>query len=154
MNTKLEALARQLGLNEPESERLRLAFGHACVLRVQHLLEAPRARACLAGLGAYLEGTVDRAAFDRLAAEVARLANEHPGSASLDGCGHAAVSATYAVAKALAGRALDAADYAAYATVYAQGGAGAVAERSSFDAEFAWQVTRLAALAEAPRTGG
>ena len=154
MNTKLETLAHQLGLNKPESERLRLAFGLACVLRVQHLLEAPRASACVAGLGAYLDGSIDRAAFDQLTAEAARLANQHPGSGSLDGCGHAAVSATYAVAKALAGRALDAADYAAYAIVYAQGGAGAVAERSSFDAEFAWQEARLAALAEAPHTGG
>lgn len=154
MNTALETLARQMALNEPERERLRLAFGHACVLRVRHLLEAPRALACVDGLGAYLDGTIDRAAFDELTAEAARLANQHPGSASLDGCGHAAVSATYAVAKAMAGRALDAADYAAYAIVYAQGGAGAVAERSSFDAEFAWQVARLTALAEAPRTGG
>ena len=150
MNAALEDLARQLSLNAPEHERLRLAFGHACVMRVQHLLEEPRAQDCLAGLGAYLAGTIDRRAFDQLAAEAARLANHHPGSGSLDGCGHAAVSATYAVAKALAGRALDAADYAAYAVVYAQGGAGAVAERSSFDPEFAWQVARLAALAAQP----
>jgi len=68
---------------------------------------------------------------------------------SIDGCGHAAVSATYAVAKALAGRAREAADYAAYATVYAQGGAPAVAERESFATEFAWQAERLAALARA-----
>ena len=147
MNTALESLAHQLSLSAPEHERLRLAFGHACVLRVQHLLEEPRALGCLAGLGAYLAGTIDRAVFDELAAEAAGLANHHAGSASLDGCGHAAVSATYAVAKAMAGRALDAADYAAYAVVYAQGGAGAVAERASFEPEFAWQTARLSALA-------
>jgi hypothetical protein len=83
------------------------------------------------------------------AAEAARLANSHSGSRSIDGCGHAAVSAAYAVANALAGKALAAADYAAYAAVYGQGGYGAVADLESFAPEHAWQVRCLAAFAAA-----
>ena len=77
---------------------------------------------------------------------IAKAANSHRGSNSIDGTAHAAVSATYAVANALAGRALDAASYAAYATVYAYGGY-AVNDPQSFEAEFAWQVERFRELA-------
>jgi hypothetical protein len=149
MNASLDRLARELSLDAANLERLRLAFGFACAQRVRHLLEEPRVEACLAGLGGFLAGTVARSRLDELAAEAGRLANRHPGSNSIDGCGHAAVSATYAVARALAGKAVEAADYAAYAIVYAQGGAAAVAERACFEPEFAWQTGCLAALAEA-----
>jgi hypothetical protein len=56
------------------------------------------------------------------------------------------VSATYALANALAGRALEAASYAAYAAVYAYGGY-AVNDPSSFDPEIEWQVAQLRRLA-------
>jgi hypothetical protein len=61
----------------------------------------------------------------------------------MNGCGHAAVSATYAVANAINGKALQAASYAAYATVYASGGYAAVADREAFEPEFAWQLAAL-----------
>ena len=51
-----------------------------------------------------------------------------------------------AVANALAGKARQAADYAAYAAVYGQGGYGVVADRESFEPEFAWQVSCLSRL--------
>ncbi|HVE53962.1 MAG TPA: hypothetical protein VNB23_11325 [Ramlibacter sp.] len=153
MNEALDLLARQVKLDDPAQERLRLAFGHACALRVRHLLEEPAAADCLSGLGDFLAGRIDRARFEALCAEAARLANRHPGSRSIDGCGHAAVSATYAVANALAGKARQAADYAAYATVYGQGGYAAVAERESFEPEFRWQVACLAGLAREPVDG-
>ncbi|WP_439520897.1 hypothetical protein [Hydrogenophaga sp.] len=136
MNDSLDRLARQMELDAPGHERLRMAFGHACVMRVKHLLEDPAVVECVDGLGRFLEGKLDEAQRDRLAAEASRLATGHQGSKSIDGCGHAAVSATYAVANALAGKALQAADYAAYALVYAAGGYGAVAERESFEREF------------------
>ncbi|CAB3690780.1 MAG: hypothetical protein J0I68_09865 [Achromobacter sp.] len=147
MNIALERLARQLGLDAPGNERLRLAFGHACTQRVEHLLEEPRALDCLAVLGRYLDGACDAEALARAAALAAALANHHPGSTSIDGCGHAAVSATYAVASALAGKALRAAEYAAYAAVYGQGGYGAVSDPASFDIEHAWQADCLARCA-------
>lgn len=146
MNEALDRLAREIALDEPANEHLRLEFGYACASRVKHLLEDPTVAECLSGLGQYLGGSVGRDQLEQFAAQANRLANQHQGSKSIDGCGHAAVSATYAVANALAGKAHQAAEYAAYATVYGQGGYGAVAERESFGPEFAWQVECLATL--------
>ncbi len=147
MNASLESLAKQLDLDAVDHERLRLAFGRACALRVEHLLEEQEAVDCLASLGRYLDGAISHEQLAQAAAEAARLANRHQGSTSIDGCGHAAVSATYAVACALAGKALRAAEYAAYAAVYGQGGYGAVSDPESFKVEFAWQTGCLESLA-------
>jgi hypothetical protein len=146
MNHELATLAARLQLGDPSREALRLAFGLACANRVRHLLEEPRAVACLDALQAHLDGRGDRLALQAAAEESAAVANRHRGSASIDGAAHAAVSATYAVAKALAGRALDAASYAAYATVYAYGGY-AVNDPSAFEPEFRWQRDALTRLA-------
>jgi len=147
MNDALERIAREVNLASPSNDRLRLEFGYTCAQRVKHLLEDQAVVECLQALGQYLDGTIDRATFARFTAQAARLANQHQGSKSIDGCGHAAVSATYAVANALAGKALQAAEYAAYSSVYGQGGYGAVAERESFEPEFSWQADVLASLA-------
>lgn len=147
MNDALDQLAAAVALAAPTSERLRLAFGHACVARIRHLLEDPEVDRCLAVLGRFVDGDASRDELDAAALDAGRLANSHRGSASIDGCGHAAVSASYAVAKALQGKALEAASYAAYATVYAQGGSAAVADRGSFEPEFAWQRAALGSLA-------
>ena len=147
MNSALDRLAKEIALADPDHERLRLEFGYVCATRVKHLLEEPEVEQCLLGLGAYLAGTGDRQSLRKLAAEAARLANHHQGSRSIDGCGHAAVSATYAVAKAVEGKALEAASYAAYAVVYAQGGSAAVADHESFESEFEWQLSALLSLA-------
>jgi len=147
MNASLERLAKQHDLDADRNERLRLAFGHACALKVEHLLEEQDVVDCLAMLGQYLDGTIDHERLQQVRAQAARLASQHQGSKSMDGCGHAAVSATYAVASALAGKALRAAEYAAYAAVYGQGGYGAVSDPESFEPEFAWQAECLASLA-------
>ncbi|WP_326542515.1 hypothetical protein [Pseudorhodoferax sp.] len=147
MNDALDALAARIALDAPSHEGLRLAFGHACAARVEQFIEQPAVLACLHGLGAFLAGTLPPAEFAALAAQAMQLASQHQGSRSLDGTGHAAVSATYAVANALAGKAHQAADYAAYAAVYGQGGYGAVADPESFEPEFAWQLACFARLA-------
>lgn len=148
VNTALEALARSLHLNTPEQHRLRLRLGHACVQRVRRFIENPEVLVCLDTLGAYLDGAVDAGHLQAALERAAALANQHPGSRSLDGVGHAAVSATYAVAQALAGKALVAADYAAYAAVYGEGGYGAVADPQSFEPEHVWQLACLRGLAD------
>ena len=130
-------------------EALKLAFGWECVERVRHLLEDEGVARCLDILEAYVKGEADRGAIDRAAAEAAVLANRHQGSRSLDGVGHAAVSASYAVANALGGRVVQAADYAAYAAVYGDGGYGAVCDPESFVAERNWQLATLERLANA-----
>ncbi|MDP3798019.1 MAG: hypothetical protein Q8R06_12855 [Polaromonas sp.] len=148
MNRELSRLAAAVGLDEPDREPLRLAFGLACARRVEHLLEDPRAAQCLSVLQAFVDGTADHATLERASQEIAAVANSHRGSNSLDGAAHAAVSATYATANALAGRALEAAGYAAYAAVYGYG-SYAVADPSAFDGEFAWQVEQLKTLLHA-----
>ncbi|MEN2428651.1 hypothetical protein [Chromobacterium vaccinii] len=153
MRDTLDRLAADLKLDSPERETLRLRFGLACARRVAHLLENEDVRACLGGLESYLRGEISRDALSALAARAAALAGSHPGSRSLDDCGHAAVSASYAVARALAGQARQAAEYAAYAAVYGQGGYGAAMEPESFEPEFAWQAACLAELARAMKIG-
>ncbi len=147
MNKALETLAAKVQLTDPSNQQMRFAFAHACAARIRHLLEDPAVADCLDVLGQFVNGTAGLEALALTQHEAARLANSHGGSKSIDGCGHAAVSATYAVAKAAEGKALEAASYAAYATVYAQGGYAAVADRASFEPEFAWQVATLNALA-------
>jgi hypothetical protein len=147
VNDALDRVAKEVSLDSPGNERLRLEFGYACACRVEQFLEQAAVLECLRGLGAFLSGSISQAELAALVTEADRLANHHQGSRSLDGSGHAAVSASYAVAKALAGKALQAADYAAYAAVYGQGGYGAVADRQSFESEFSWQSSCLASLA-------
>lgn len=147
MNDALDRLARELALDTPAQEGLRLRLGLACVQRVRHLLEDAAVIACLDVLTRFVAGQCGRSELDAAAAEAAQLANHHPGSRSLDGVGHAAVSASYAVANALAGKALRAAEYAAYATVYGEGGYGAVQQRESFLPEMGWQLATLQRLA-------
>jgi hypothetical protein len=140
-----ELMATEARVADPEW--LRLAFGHACATRVNHLLEDDEVALCLEVLDAYLSAQCDRRTLECTAAEAANLANHHQGSRSIDGVGHAAVSASYAVANALAGRAAQAADYAAYASVYGGGGYGAVSDPESFVPEKSWQLARLRELA-------
>ena len=127
--------------------RLRLAFGCACAERVRQMLEDAEVLHRLDALAGYLRGQVDDGTLAQVSTFAASLANRHQGSRSLDGVGHAAVSASYAVANALAGRATQAAEYAAYAAVYGGGGYGAVADPESFVPERAWQSAKLHELA-------
>jgi hypothetical protein len=146
MNEALAQLASKVGLGDSSQRQLRLAFGLACVQRVEHLLEDDRAKAGLTVLQEFVRGQADEGRLEAVAQELQTVANRHRGSNSIDGTAHAAVSATYAVANALAGRALEAASYAAYASVYAYGGY-AVTDRSAFEPELSWQVDELRRLA-------
>lgn len=146
MTPELDRLLLHL---EPPTEgnlQDRLAFGLLCVERVSHLLEQPEAVDCLQQLRDQVANAARRAYLPSLVARASELAHGHPASRSLDGVGHAAVSATYACAKALAGRARQAAEYAAYAAVYGQGGYGATSDPSSFVPEFVWQAQQLRTL--------
>ena len=146
MNHELQQLAARYSADAESHRMLRLRFGLACANRVHHLLVESRAVELLDVLQAHVEGNVDDAALQAAAVEAALLANHHRGSKSIDGAGHSAVSATCAVASALAGKALDAAEYAAYATVYGYGGY-AVSDPDSFASEYVWQVSTFESLA-------
>jgi hypothetical protein len=146
VNAELDRLAAEVGLAGPGKTRLRLQFALACALRIRHLLEDSDAVECLHALESHLHGRLGQPTFESFVAKAAVVANQHRGSKSLDGSAHAAVSATYAVANALAGKALECASYAAYATVYAYGGY-AVSDPQAFEAEFQWQIETLRAMA-------
>lgn len=149
MRAQLEqALAAALAADE--TGRLAYVFACHCARRVRHLLEDEALLACLDALQAFVDGQLAADELAAAAVEAARLARRHPGSPSLDGVGHAAVSASHAVANALAGRAAVAADYAAYAMVYGGGGYGATTDPAAFDPEYAWQ---FACLRELESTG-
>ena len=149
MNSQLHQLADRLSLQAPQSSPLALAFGLACAKRVEHLLEEAEVVDCLNVMEQYVAGHASAEALDKASQAAAVLANQHRGSKSIDGCGHAAVSATYGISKAIAGKAAEAAEYCAYAAIYASGGYAAVADRDAFEPEYAWQVRQLQALAEA-----
>jgi hypothetical protein len=153
LNHRLARLVAEAEAQGGADEALRLAFGLACANRVRHLLEDPRAAQCLDALQEHVNGRCAAGAFEQARDLIAEVARGHRGSNSIDGTAHAAVSATYSVANALAGRALDAANYAAYATVYAYGGY-AIGDPAAFATEFDWQIqawTLLQPLRE-PRT--
>jgi hypothetical protein len=139
LNHRLARLIEQAQAEGGADEPLRLAFGLACANRVRHLLEDPRAVQCLDALQEHVAGRCRAERFAQARDSIAELSRGHRGSNSIDGTAHAAVSATYSVANALAGRALDAANYAAYATVYAYGGY-AVGDPAAFAPEFDWQL--------------
>jgi hypothetical protein len=153
MNTELDHVASGLRLGAPESRELSLSFGLACAKRVEHLLEEPEVVACLKVLEQYVAGEANSESLLKASEAAALLANRHRGSKSIDGCGHAAVSASYGVSKALCGKAVEAAEYCAYAAVYSGGGYAAVAEREAFEPEFTWQLNCLQALAETVGAG-
>ncbi len=147
MNTELELVASRIALASPEGRELSLRFCLACAKRVEHLLEEQEALALLGILEQYLSGHVREEGLKAASEQAAAVANRHRGSKSIDGCGHAAVSATYGVSKALQGKAVEAAQYCAYAAVYAAGGYAAVADQDAFEPEFTWQVQQLQELA-------
>jgi hypothetical protein len=150
MNPRLDRLAKELNLSSAAQQDLALAFGYACVDRVKHLLERPEARDLLERLRAGVASRVQILDLESVATEAAALARSHSGSVSIDGSGHSAVSATHALARAAAGRAVEAAEYAAYAAVYSYG-RYAIQDPSAFDVEFNWQMETLLRLSRERR---
>lgn len=95
----------------------------------------------------YLNGKLDRAKFVDLQKRILEIANKHPGSKSLDGTKHSAVSATYALANAINGNAVASAEYAAYSQIYGYAGYAA-SDLESYQVEYAEQVKILKKLFE------
>jgi len=142
MNSELRSLTDQFGLNTAEMEAVRLDFCFACVSRISHLLELDEVVAAFQDFKAYREGRIDKAQFEVLKKSIFELANKHPGSRSLDGTKHSAVSATYALANAINGNPVAAAEYAAYSSTYGYGGYAA-GDMESYQEEYCEQVKIL-----------
>lgn len=134
-------------LNAPEMERVRFEFCFACASRINHLLELDEALSAYQDFKSYLEGELNLVEFEKLQKSIFSIANKHQGSKSLDGTKHSAVSATYALANAINGNAVAAAEYAAYSKTYGYGGY-AVSDLESYQEEYSEQVNILKRLIE------
>lgn len=142
---ELKQLARETKLDSDAYFALRVTFGLACIERVEHLLTDDDVINTLTVGKAFALGESSEANLITAATTAAKLARSHPGSGSIDGAANAAVSVSHGVAAALAGRALDAAGYAAYASVYAYAGY-AVTDIDAYNTEHQWQYRKLKSL--------
>jgi hypothetical protein len=121
MHPDLELIADEL---KKLSTQAQLRFALSCVDEVACNLEDETAIKALAKFREIVAGEpiLLHEKLLNLAQELNKIASEHQGSKSIDGTRHAAVSATYALAKAVNNRPIDAAAYAAYSLVYGYGG--------------------------------
>jgi hypothetical protein len=147
MNIELRSQVDKVGLNTPEMERVRLEFCFACASRINHLLELDEALLAYQDFKSYLDGQLNQVDFEALQKSIFNIANKHQGSTSLDGTKHSAVSATYALANAINGNAVAAAEYAAYSKTYGYGGY-TVSDLESYQEEYSAQVTILKEILE------
>jgi hypothetical protein len=132
MHPDLQKLAQRLNHRADDLE-LSLRFSLACIEDVAHNLEDDAVIAALAQFKACVTSFSPerQSELAALATRMNALAGSHPGSKSIDGTRHAAVSATYALAKAVNLQPIEAAAYAAYSCVYGYGGY-AVTDPASF----------------------
>ena len=146
MHPILKQIATEL--NETEAgPGFRYRFALACIEDVAPNLEEDSAIGALAKFRE-LVASFDRQRLDEIkamAAELKGISQSHQGSRSIDGARHAAVSATYALARAVDGDAVNAAAYAAYSAIYAYGGY-AVSDPASFDEAHQKQLDMLRAM--------
>jgi hypothetical protein len=144
---ELMKLAEEFDFNSADQFKLRISFGVACMERVEHLLTDNSMIEMLAIGKAFVSGKSNERELEEAAVKASEVARSHPGSSSLDGAGSAAVSTSHGVAAALAGRALVAAEYAAYASVYSYA-SHAVTDLTAYEDDHAWQVNKLRELAK------
>lgn len=144
---ELKHLSERVHLDSEENFNLRLRFGLACIDRVQELLIDHDVIESLAVGHRFIDGQCSRKTLDEAASRARLAASRHVGSGSLDGSGSAAVSTSRGVAAALAGRALEASEYAVYAKVYAYA-SHAVTDLSTYEPEQNWQIRKFRELTE------
>jgi len=147
MNSQLRVLVKESGLNEPTLDQVRFDFCFACITRICHLLEADESIKAYSEFELYMNKLMSKPNFERLQKSILNIANQHPGSQSLDGARHSAVSATYALANAINGNAIATAEYAAYSKVYGYEGY-AVNDLENYQDEYFIQVKILRDLIE------
>jgi len=147
MNLKLRQLADRLQLNDPQCDQLRFQFALCCGRRVQHLLLDQQLTSMLELAQGQLNSGVDPRNLQSCADQAKALAASQAGTNGRDGSGSAAVSASYAVARAIAGDAIGTAEYAAYALVYSYS-SSAVSNPEAYEDEYFWQVQKLLAMSD------
>jgi hypothetical protein len=143
---QLMKFAEAIDFDSADQFKLRISFGVACMERVEHLLTDSSMTEMLSIGKAFVSGRSNERELEEAAKKASEVARSHPGSSSLDGAGSAAVSTSHGVAAALAGRALVAAEYAAYASVYSYA-SYAVTDLSAYEDDHVWQIKKLQELA-------
>jgi len=144
---ELIQLAQSVELDRDDNLLLRVKFGVSCIERVEHLLTNSMVLEVLSVGKAFASGDCDKNDLMLAAKKASELARSHPGSGSIDGANNAAVSTSHGVAAALAGKALVAAGYAAYASVYSYA-SHAVTDVSAYKSEHDWQTSKLKQLSD------
>ena len=146
ISQELKSFAKEIELESETQFNLRIKFGVSCIQRVKGLLTDNQVIEALAIGEKFIRGECGIEELKCAAALATKAAQSHAGSGSLDGCGNAAVSVSRGVAAALSGRALEASEYAAYASVYSYA-SYAVTDLSAYAPEQNWQVSYLKELA-------
>jgi hypothetical protein len=142
MNKELRSLVKEIDLDQIQNQIIRWKFCFYCAQSIRHLLELDEAKEAFAEFEKIIENTCQNNKLDVLQKFIQKIANQHPGSKSIDGTKHSAVSATYALSAAISGNAIAAAEYAAYAKIYGYGGY-AVNDLENYKDEYASQVNML-----------
>lgn len=138
-----KALQQIIATLDQESDGdLLVKFALACVDRVAGFLTDERVIACLETGHRFVAREIGRVSLLEASVDAMALATSHQGSNGLDGAGNAAVSASHAVAFALQGKAVEAADYSAYAKVYSYS-SHAVSDPQAYQPEYDWQLEKL-----------
>ena len=145
MNLELRKLVKEHNIDGEDNFNSRLAFAISCVERVAHLLTDEAIQIAFTEGKKFLKGECSIQQLQQAAAFAKQAATSHAGSNSLDGSGNAAVSVSHAVAWALAGKAIEAAEYSAYAKVYSYS-SSAVSDPSAYQSEYLWQVNQFRKL--------
>ena len=142
MNQQLRKLVLESNLTSDQFETEKLEFGLACIDRIAHLLIDERLNSPIECVRQYIKGEVSADTYRDQLQLAKQLAQSHTGSHGIDGAGNAAVSASFAVTKALAGDVINGAEYAAYALVYSYA-SHTVTNPDAFTAEYQWQTETL-----------
>jgi len=142
MNRQVRDLARVHQLDQQRFFLLRVVYALDCVEWAKPLIEDSRMSDALSAGHQFVSGEMDFLALQRVANEAKMIALSHPAHGTIDSTHHATVSASFGVARALAGDAWNAAEYAAYALVYAQS-ESAVMDPDSFVPLYNWQYSHL-----------
>jgi len=145
ISKELESLAKTIDLESEDQFKLRIEFGISCIQRVKGLLTDRQIIKALSVGEKFVNNKCSREELNNASVLAAKTAQSHSGSGSLDGSGNAAVSVSRGVAAALSGRAIEASEYAVYASVYSYA-SYAVTDLSAYEPEQSWQLACLKEL--------
>ncbi len=142
MNRRLRTLVHDTDFKSDCYEKEQLEFGLACIDRIAHLLIDERLISTTECTRQFINDKVSSDTHQKHIQQAKEIAQSHAGTNGIDGAGNAAVSATFALTKALAGDVINGAEYAAYAMIYSYA-SHTVTDPNAYKVEYEWQVAAL-----------